>query len=93
MTFYELKTINPYFQDVYEGKKKFVLRLNDRKFKVGDILKLKEYIPERQEYTGDFIVKVVEYILPLEKLITVNTSDFWSINEISKHGIVILGLK
>ena len=30
-----LKTINPYFQDVWDNKKTFEIRLNDRDFKVG----------------------------------------------------------
>jgi ASC-1-like (ASCH) protein len=38
-----LKTIQPYYQQVVDGEKKFELRINDRNYKVGDHLVLMEY--------------------------------------------------
>ena len=49
---HELKTINPYFEMVWNGNKKFELRKNDRDFQKGDALVLKEYIPVENRYTG-----------------------------------------
>jgi hypothetical protein len=43
--------------------KKFEVRKNDRDFKVGDILILKEFDPETNEYTGDYVGREVIYIL------------------------------
>lgn len=40
---HELKIYPKYFEDVISGKKKFEIRKNDRKYRVGDILKLKEW--------------------------------------------------
>ena len=55
-----LKTINPYFQDVWDGKKDFEVRKNDRNFEVGQIIKLEEYGSNR----FNFILKEIKYILP-----------------------------
>jgi hypothetical protein len=40
---HELKTWKDYFEEILSGAKKFELRLNDRDFKVGDVVKLLEY--------------------------------------------------
>lgn len=40
---HELKILPKYFEDVMTGKKNFEIRKNDRDFKVGDYLLLKEY--------------------------------------------------
>ena len=49
---HELKTWPDFFQQVWNRRKPFEYRLNDRNFKKGDILKLKEYIPQLKEFTG-----------------------------------------
>jgi hypothetical protein len=59
---HELKTINPFFEDVWSGLKDFEVRKNDRDFKVGDILKLVEY-GESKNYVPRFIFKEIKYIL------------------------------
>jgi len=65
---HELKTINPYFSDVYDGKKPVEIRLDDRVFEVEDILWLREYIPayayHDAEYTGREIICLVTYMIP-----------------------------
>lgn len=53
ITIHELKTINPHFENLRCGVKKFEVRLNDRNFKVGDILTLREW--ENNKYTERFI--------------------------------------
>lgn len=60
---HELKTNPLYFEAVRNGTKTFEVRRNDRGFKVGDRLLLREYDRIREEYGyGVFQVKVA-YIL------------------------------
>lgn len=63
MQIHELKTIEPYFSQVYLGLKTFELRLNDRDFKVGDILILREYDVELKQFTGNHVEKTVLNVL------------------------------
>lgn len=56
---HELKILPKWFDDVSSGKKKFEIRKNDRDYKVGDVLKLKEW---NGEYTGEEILREIEYI-------------------------------
>ena len=42
---HELKTWPEFFQPIWEGKKLFEVRNNDRNYKVGDYLNLQEYKP------------------------------------------------
>jgi Domain of unknown function (DUF3850) len=75
---HELKTLKPYFQDVYSGVKQFEVRLNDRNFRVNDLLGLEEFDGATQTYTGRYIIRRVTYIL----------SDPMFV----KDGFVIMGL-
>lgn len=62
-TIHELKCWRAYFQATVDGHKRFELRKNDRRYKVGDILQLREYNIETNKYTGrEFWVRVT-YIL------------------------------
>jgi hypothetical protein len=45
---HELKCVNPWFQQVWEGSKPFEIRKLDRDFRAGDTLWLREYYPERR---------------------------------------------
>lgn len=95
MKLHELKTWPEYFQDVIDRKKPFELRsTKDRTFEVGDKLKLREYDPVKQEYTGRSTTVVVTYILggPMalpgwavmgidwEGCLTVDFDDRWTWN-------------
>lgn len=63
---HELKTVQPYFDDVASGNKTFEVRKNDREFMVGDFLALNEYDPQQlpgMEYTGRCMLAQVTYIL------------------------------
>lgn len=59
---HELKTLPIFFEEVVYGRKRFEIRKNDRNFKVGDELILKEYDPEKG-YTGRKYPCIVLYIL------------------------------
>ncbi len=52
MTVHDLKTVQPWFDYGYSGKKPFEVRKNDRNFRTGDLLVLHEWDPETKEYAG-----------------------------------------
>lgn len=60
---HELKTVNPHFQAIADGDKWFELRYDDRGFKVGDILWLREYDADTRVYSGRELKRRVTYIL------------------------------
>lgn len=60
---HELKTWKEYFEEVFMCRKTFEVRKNDRNFQKGDILILKEWDNEKQEYTGRQMARGVSYIL------------------------------
>lgn len=60
-TIHELKILPEYFAPVKSGTKPFEVRWNDRGFRVGDILRLREY--KSGAYTGRQIDKKITYLL------------------------------
>lgn len=60
-----------FFNEIVSGVKKFEIRKDDRDFRVGDVLRLEEWLPTDSEdadeqkaaYTGRFELKVIRYIL------------------------------
>ncbi len=58
---HDIKINQKYFEDVLKGNKTFEVRKNDRNFKVGDKLILKEW--DGVKYTGRTIKKRITYIL------------------------------
>lgn len=60
---HELKIWKEYFEEVFMGRKTFEVRKNDRNFQKGDILILKEWDNEKQEYTGRQMARGISYIL------------------------------
>lgn len=65
---HELKTLPQYFNDVESYVKKFEIRKNDRDFKLGDFLELKEWDDKAEQYTGRKISRCISYILKGGKL-------------------------
>lgn len=61
---HKLKIQTIFFKDVEKRIKTFEVRNNDRSYKVGDILILKEYDPINKEYTGLECKREITYILP-----------------------------
>lgn len=74
---HDLKCYPDYFEALNNGSKTFECRYNDRDFKVGDELLLREY-DSKQGYTARCIVMTVTYVL----------SEFIGL----KDGYVILGV-
>lgn len=69
MKIHKLKTIDPYFHDVWMGWKKFEVRVDDRDFAVDDIVLLTYFDPKNSIFTGNdkyILVKII-YILRDEK--------------------------
>lgn len=60
---HELKSWPEFYGAAVSGEKRFEVRLNDRGFRVADELLLREYDPEREEYTGRSAQFLVTYIL------------------------------
>ena len=61
---HELKTHPEYFRPITLGEKCFEIRRNDRDFAVGDTLRLCEFDPIIEEYSGYWADVRVQYILP-----------------------------
>ena len=75
------------FQKVFDGDKKFDLRLADWKCNEGDVLVLKEWNPDTKEYTGRILEKKITYILKTKD------SNFWSKEEMEKFGFQIISFR
>ncbi len=84
MTVHELKTIPPFFQDVLEGRKTFELRKDDRGFREGDELWLREWVTGRG-FTGRSIRKRIVYMVGHDEVLSSSITGLLD-------GHVILGL-
>ena len=60
---HKLKTVAPFFQALWDGKKQFELRKNDRDYKVGDRLYLYEFDAAKCVYSGRVYSAEVGYVL------------------------------
>ena len=60
---HKLKLEKRYFSEVLGRNKNFELRKNDRDFRVGDILILREWDSDEEKYTGSFIRRRIKFIL------------------------------
>jgi hypothetical protein len=58
-----LKSWPEFFEPVFKEIKSFEIRKNDRDFKIGDRLMLKEYDPEIGSFTGRYCFRTITYIL------------------------------
>jgi hypothetical protein len=59
---HELKTWPEFFRAIREGRKRHEVRANDRDFRVGDVLVLREYEPSTNRYTGELERRRVSYV-------------------------------
>lgn len=60
---HELKVWPEFFDALADGRKQFEMRKDDRGFKPGDTLRLREYSPGPDEYTGREVTKKITYML------------------------------
>jgi hypothetical protein len=63
MTTHELKTIEPYFSAVFDGRKTFELRRDDRGFEAGDVLVLREWTLGNEYADSQPIRRRVAFVL------------------------------
>lgn len=63
MAEHDLKVWPEFFQAIEDGIKTFEIRKNDRNYQVGDTLRLREYAPGPDEYTGRERRELVVYML------------------------------
>jgi hypothetical protein len=66
MNTHDVKCVNPYFSDIWNGVKDFEIRYNDRRYAAGDRLVLHEYVPGAPDvgkYTDRVIVCDIVWIL------------------------------
>lgn len=75
--FHQLKCHPEYFEAVRSGLKTFEIRYNDRDFKVGDGIRLREFNPTVKKYTGQDLFVKITYISGFKQ----------------KNGYVVLGIK
>jgi hypothetical protein len=61
MKTHELKIKPEYFLPVFDRRKNFELRKNDRDFQVGDIIVFREF--ENGEYVDGFFAREITYVL------------------------------
>lgn len=60
---HDLKIWPIYFDAVAFGDKRFEVRKDDRDFRVGDELRLREWDPQTESYTGRECLAVIDYLL------------------------------
>lgn len=77
---HDLKTVQPFFDDVISGLKRFEVRFNDRNYQVGEQVRLLEYDAENQRFSG--------WASPLLKITYVLDNP-----QFCKDGFVILGFE
>ena len=84
------KKIRPsYFEEILAGKKTFELRLNDFAIAEGDTLLLREWDPRTKDYTGREMTKKVGHIGTWK---ISDLTEFWTKEEIEKHGLQVISL-
>lgn len=62
---HDLKTLDRYYDAIEDGRKTFEVRLNDRAFQTGDILRLRKVNDKGYyvDYTAAWIERRITYIL------------------------------
>lgn len=90
MAIIEKKLWKEYFDQVASGKKKYELRLNDFVIHEGDVLVLKEWDKEKNEFTGRKIEKKVTRV---NKFKLDDLYAFWSKEAIEAKGIQIISIE
>jgi hypothetical protein len=67
MTRHDLKCWPEYFRPVWMGVKRFEIRRNDRDYRVGDELLLREWEPGDEKYSGRELLMRVVYLTDFEQ--------------------------
>lgn len=65
---HEIKVSSDYFYSIVSGDKKATVRVNDRDYKVGELL-LKNEVDKNDRFTGNSILLEITHILKDEKFL------------------------
>lgn len=65
MITHDLKTWPAVFAATLAGRKPFEIRRDDRGYEAGDVLRLREWDPEREQFTGREVWRTVTYVMRL----------------------------
>ena len=57
-----VKSWETFYRDIITGERTSDIRLNDRRYAVGDFMKMEEYDPVSQTYSGRFRTVVITYL-------------------------------
>lgn len=71
MKTHHLKIWPEFFEAVLDGRKTFEVRNDDRGFEVGDVLELREWSPDRRDYTGRSCAREVTYLFEFDEAVVV----------------------
>ncbi len=83
----EKKTWPDFFQKILDDEKTFELRLADWECKPGDILVLREWDPEKKDYTGRQVEKKVTYVLKTKNV------KLFPKEDVEKYGFQVIAFK
>lgn len=86
-----LKCWPEYFSDIVSGAKKFDVRLGDFKVEMYDLIMFVEFDPKTQSLTGKKVPKRAGHVMRLS-IMDDCVLDFWSREEIARHGLQIISL-
>lgn len=89
-TIIEKKIWPEFFEEVSSGRRKEQLRLNDFDVSEGDTLVLREWDPEKKEYTGREIRKLVTHVYTFTHD---DLTRFHQKEEIVEKGLHIMSLE
>ncbi len=87
-TTHDLKIWPEYFKQVLDGTKTYEIRKNDRDYKVGDTLLLREYDYRKGEFAGD-VLPIRALVLSVEDLPDVVIPGLFAGGE----GYVVMSIK
>lgn len=65
---HEIKCWPQFFGPVQDGTKPFEIRKNDRDFRVGDTLHVREWCPTKRDFTGHECRAIISYLTPWEQI-------------------------
>lgn len=60
---HDIKVWPPYYAAIEADEKLFEVRKNDRDYQVGDVLRMREYAPGPDEYTGKQMRRKILYMI------------------------------
>lgn len=86
---HDLKTWPGVFEDMMLGWKRFEYRYNDRDFKVGDYLNLREWLPNIKKYTGRSLFFGIVYMIQGGQF---GIPEGYCIMQLTEHFIDIKGV-